>query len=69
MRQGEGAYWTSGIRGPLAGRYGRDRPVARVSVDEFGIGQRKRAQTSASTSTTTSYPRFAIAMVVYDDYL
>jgi len=59
----------SGIRDPLAGRYDRDRPVAMVSVDECGIGQRKRVHASASTSTTTSYPRFAIVMVVYDDYL
>ena len=59
----------SGIRDPLAGRYDRDRPVTMVSVDESGIGPHKRAHTSASTSTTTSYPRFAIAMVVYGDLI
>ena len=57
----------SGIRGPLVDRYDRDLPVAMVSVGEFVRIECMGSRTSASTSTTTSYPRFAIAMVVYDE--
>lgn len=53
----------SETRGPPEGRYDLDLPVVQVSASKNEKDNRIQSPTSASTSTTTSYPRFAIAMI------